>query len=75
MGERLGGQPPSGWPGSPPRVAAISARTSAYWEGETTTATEPLFLAAARIMVGPPMSMFSITVSRSAPEATAAANG
>ncbi len=56
-------------------ASSISARTSGYWEGDTTTATAPLFFAAARIMVGPPMSMFSITVSRSAPEATAAANG
>jgi len=74
MGKRLGGKSRPG--GRAHRPAAwISARTSGYWEGDTTTATEPLFLAAARIMVGPPMSMFSITVSRSAPEATAAAKG
>ena len=43
--------------------------------GETTTATESRFLAAARIIVGPPMSMFSTIVSSSAPLASVSANG
>ena len=35
-----------------------------------TTATEAKFLAAERSMEGPPMSMFSMQVPKSAPEAT-----
>jgi hypothetical protein len=41
-----------------------------YRSGSTTTVTDSKFLAAARIMAGPPMSMFSITASGSAPLAT-----
>ena len=38
-------------------------------------ATSAWFFAAARIMAGPPMSMFSMQVSKSAPFATVASNG
>jgi hypothetical protein len=38
-------------------------------------ATSPWFFAAARIIAGPPMSMFSTHVSKSAPDATVARNG
>ena len=39
------------------------------------TVTKSWFLAAARIIAGPPTSMFSMMVSRSAPFATVASNG
>ncbi len=52
-----------------------SASTSSYCDGETTTATDALFLAAARIMVGPPISMFSMVVAASAPRATVSTKG
>ena len=46
-----------------------------YRAGSTTTVTDSKFFAAARIMAGPPMSMFSITASASAPLATVSRNG
>ena len=49
--------------------------TLSYCRGETTTATESAFFAAARIIVGPPMSMFSTASSREAPRATVSRNG
>ena len=52
-----------------------SPSTGSYCEGETTTATESRFFAAARMSVGPPMSMFSMIVSSSAPLASVSANG
>ena len=39
------------------------------------TATSWWFFAAARIIAGPPMSMFSMQSSKSAPFATVASNG
>jgi hypothetical protein len=38
-----------------------SSRTASYDSGDVTTAANAWFLAAARIIVGPPMSMFSMT--------------
>jgi hypothetical protein len=52
-----------------------SASTASYCDGETTTATESRFFAAARMSVGPPMSMFSMIVSSSAPLASVSENG
>jgi len=43
--------------------------------GSTTTVTYSAFLAAERIIEGPPMSMFSITSSKGRPFATASRNG
>ena len=40
-----------------------------------TTATEPWFFAAARIIAGPPMSICSTHSSGEAPEATVSSNG
>ena len=58
-----------------PPVSLSSARSGAYWPGSVTTATASWFLAAPRIMEGPPMSMFSMASSRPAPRATVSANG
>ena len=58
-----------------PPSASISARMPSYRAGSTTTVTDSKFFAAARIMAGPPMSMFSITASASAPLATVSRNG
>ena len=55
--------------------AASAASTSAYRDGSVTTATEPWFLAAARTMAGPPMSICSTHCSGEAPDATVASNG
>ncbi len=52
----------------PPSFTA--ARTSAYRSGLVTTATEGWFLAAARTIDGPPMSICSTHSSGEAPEAT-----
>jgi hypothetical protein len=57
----------------PPSASAAS--TSAYRDGSMITATEPWFLAAARIIDGPPMSICSTHRSASAPDATVAWNG
>lgn len=57
----------------PPPWAA--ARTSAYRAGLVTTATEGWFLAAARTIDGPPMSICSTHSSGVAPEATVSRNG
>jgi len=46
-----------------------------YRSGSTTTATDSKFFAAARVMAGPPMSIFSITSSCGAPDATVSRNG
>ena len=59
---------------SPP-CAPISSRIAAYRDGSTTTATDSKFFAAARTMAGPPMSIFSITSSCAAPDATVSRNG
>ena len=55
--------------------AASAASTSAYLAGSVTTATEPWFLAAARTIAGPPMSICSTHSAGEAPDATVAANG
>src|SRR5665647_1387312 len=52
---------------SSPSLAFISASSSSESSWLVTTATPAWFLAAARIMLGPPMSMFSITTSSSTP--------
>ena len=57
----------------PPPATAV--RTSAYCDGETTTATLAWFFAAARTIVGPPMSICSTHSSAVAPEATVSTNG
>lgn len=57
----------------PPPSTAKS--TSAYRAGLVTTATEGWFLAAARTMEGPPMSICSTHSSGVAPEATVSRNG
>ncbi|CAM5638967.1 hypothetical protein SVIOM342S_06893 [Streptomyces violaceorubidus] len=57
----------------PPSWTAES--TSAYRAGLVTTATEGWFLAAARTMEGPPMSICSTHSSAVAPEATVSRNG
>ena len=59
---------------SPPRPR-ISSSTSGYREGSTTTPTDSKFFAAARTIAGPPMSIFSITSSTPAPEATVSRKG
>ena len=51
------------------------AKIRAYCDGSVTTATFAWFLAAARTMAGPPMSICSTTASGSAPAATVCANG
>ena len=55
--------------------AAVAASTSGYRAGSVMTATEAWFLAAARTMAGPPMSICSTHSSGEAPEATVASNG
>ncbi len=55
--------------------SATAASTSAYLDGSMTTATEPWFLAAARTIDGPPMSICSTHCSGEAPDATVASNG
>src|SRR5687768_2020884 len=50
--------------------SATAASTSPYDEGSTTTATDGWFLAAARTIVGPPMSICSTHSSGAAPLAT-----
>ena len=57
----------------PPSATARS--TSAYRSGEVTIATEGWFLAAARTIDGPPMSICSTHASGPAPEATVCVNG
>ena len=57
------------------RVLAVTASTSSYRPGSTTTATEGWFLAAARTIVGPPMSICSMHSSGVAPESTVSRNG
>ena len=53
-----------------------SSMTASYDSGLVTTAANPWFLAAARIIVGPPMSMFSITSASGTPaRATVRSNG
>ncbi|SHW60045.1 Uncharacterised protein [Mycobacteroides abscessus subsp. abscessus] len=52
-----------------------AASTSPYAAGSTTTATLGWFLAAARTIEGPPISICSTHSSSEAPEATVAANG
>jgi len=59
---------------SPPE-ARISSSTLAYRSGRTTTPTEAKFLAAARTIAGPPMSICSTTSSSVAPLATVSRNG
>ncbi len=58
---------------NPPDAAAAS--TSAYRAGEVTIATDGWFLAAARTIEGPPMSICSTHSSGEAPEATVCWNG
>ncbi len=55
--------------------AAIAARTPSYAEGLTTTATLGWFLAAARTIDGPPMSICSTHSSGVAPDWTVSRNG
>ena len=55
--------------------ASSAASTTGYASGEVTTATLAWFLAAARTMAGPPMSIFSMHSSMDAPEATVSENG
>ena len=45
------------------RARAARPATSPYCAGSTSTATDTLFLAAARIIVGPPMSIFSMAAA------------
>ena len=58
---------------NPPEASAWP--TCGYAEGEVTTATLAWFLAAARAIAGPPMSICSTHSSTPAPEATVCANG
>ena len=58
---------------NPPAAAAAS--TSPYAAGEVTMATDGWFLAAARTIDGPPMSICSTHSSGVAPEATVWRNG
>ena len=55
--------------------AVVAASTSAYRSGLVTMATEGWFLAAARTIDGPPMSICSTHSSGVAPEATVWVNG
>ncbi len=55
--------------------ARTAASTSPYWDGPVTTATLAWFLAAARTMAGPPMSISSTHWPAGAPLATVASNG
>ena len=52
---------------SAPPLVRSSSSTDAYCEGSVTTPTPPWFLAAPRIMLGPPMSMFSMASSTVTP--------
>ena len=62
-------------PSAPP-LARSSATTPAYCDGSVTTATAAWFLAAARIIVGPPTSICSIAAAGVTPDlATVASNG
>ena len=54
---------------------ATAASTAGYAAVSVTTATLGWFLAAARTMEGPPMSICSMTSSGPAPEATVSRNG
>ena len=54
---------------------ATASSTSKYFAGEVTIATDGWFLAAARTIDGPPMSICSTHSSGEAPEATVSANG
>ena len=58
-----------------PPFASISARTPSSCPGSVSTATWAWFLAALRIMAGPPMSMFSMQSAKPAPPATVASKG
>jgi len=61
---------------SVPPLPRSSSSTGAYCEGSVITPTAPEFLAAPRIMLGPPMSMFSTASSRVTPgRATVCSNG
>ena len=62
------------WPSAVP-PASMAAMASGYWAGSVSTATPAWFLAAARIMAGPPMSMFSLISRGAAPESRVASNG
>ncbi len=55
--------------------AATAASTSAYRSGEVTIATDGWFLAAARTIDGPPMSICSTHSSGPAPDSTVWVNG
>ena len=67
MLERLGGQHAAARPSVKP-PAATAASTSAYRAGLVTMATEGWFLAAARTIDGPPMSICSTHSSGLAPD-------
>ena len=56
-------------------AGATAASTSGYAAGSTTTATDGWFFAAARTIVGPPMSICSTHSSGAAPDATVSENG
>jgi hypothetical protein len=56
----------------PPRTASSA---SSYWAGEVTIATDGWFLAAARTIDGPPMSICSTHSSGVAPLITVSVNG
>ena len=58
---------------NPPLASALT--TSPYWAGLVTTATLPWFLAAARTIAGPPMSICSMISGGVAPDATVCSNG
>lgn len=73
MPERLGGEPLAGR-----QVEAVrrdGGEDVAVPVGEVTTATDGWFLAAARTIEGPPMSICSTHSSGAAPDATVASNG
>ncbi len=54
-----------------PSASSSSCSTASYISGRVTTAENAKFFAAARIIVGPPMSMFSITSCSVAPRRAA----
>ncbi len=58
---------------NPPAPSA--SRNRPYCSGEVITATLAWFLAAARTIAGPPMSICSTHSSDAAPEATVSVNG
>ncbi len=61
---------------SSPPLARSSSSTARYWPASVTTPTLPWFLAAARIIVGPPTSICSIASASVTPgRATVASNG